>query len=81
MSTTAPPKSKGGKSKGGKSKGSKSSNGLGVGVCDCEGGQIDLTMMYKGTETINIECIHKSGEILNRLKNIEHASTWSRNNM
>eukprot|EP01083_Nonionella_stella_P112630 331564_1 len=53
--TTTVPPSKAGKSKDGKSKGG---DGLGVGDCNCDGGQADLTLMYQGIDPneVTVKC-------------------------
>jgi hypothetical protein len=65
---------KGKKSKGKKGskkkKGKKKGEGLGVGDCDCEGGQTELTMMYSGDATVDIYYYHKDGPLICTTMNV-----------
>ena len=59
FTTTASPKSKGGKSKS-----SSKDGGAGYGDCDCDKsyGMVEMRLLYSGSDTVDISYVHKDGD-------------------
>eukprot|EP01084_Bolivina_argentea_P047710 87933_1 len=53
-----------------KGKGKKKGDGLGIGDCDCSGGQTELTMMYSGSVAVDIDFFHKDGQKICTVLNV-----------